>query len=100
MFVRRRPLLRGTMIGGAGYLAGRGAARASERDSEQEQRIAELESHQSPAPVAAAPAAAAAAAAIAADDLVAQLQELKTLQEEGVLSADEFEAANRKLLAS
>ena len=92
MFVRRRPLLRGAMIGGAGYLAGGGAARAAERENEEQQRIAELEAQQQPAPVAAAPAAG--------DDLVSQLQELNTLQQEGVLTAEEFEAAKQKLLAS
>lgn len=95
MFVRRRPLLRGAMIGGAGYVAGSGAARAAEREGEQEQRIAEPASQQGPAPVAAAPAPPSAG-----DDLASQLQELKTLQEEGVLTAEEFEAAKQKLLAS
>jgi hypothetical protein len=82
MFVRRRPLLRGAMIGGAGYLAGRGAARASEREQEQP-----------------APTPAAAPAPAAGGDLVSQLQELETLQDEGVLTPDEFEAAKRQLLA-
>jgi hypothetical protein len=80
------------MIGGAGFLAGRSAARASERESEEQQRIAELEAQQQQAPVAAAPAAG--------DDLVSQLQELKTLQQEGVLTVDEFDAAKQKLLAT
>jgi membrane protease subunit (stomatin/prohibitin family) len=79
------------MVGGAGYMAGKSVARGSERESEQEQRLAELESQQAPAPAQAAPAAG--------DDLVSQLQELKTLQEEGVLTADEFEAAKQQLLA-
>jgi hypothetical protein len=79
------------MVGGAGYMAGKSVARGSERESEQEQRLAELESQQAPAPAAVAPAAG--------DDLVSQLQELKTLQEEGVLTADEFVAAKQQLLA-
>jgi hypothetical protein len=94
MFVRRRPLLRGAMIGGAGYLAGRSAARASEREQEQEARLEGPEAQQPPAPM---PAAAPAPAA--GGDLVSQLQELKTLQDEGVLTPDEFEAAKRQLLA-
>jgi hypothetical protein len=84
--------MRAAMVGGAGYMAGKSVARGSERESEEQQRIAQLEAQQQQAPVAAAPAAGG--------DLVSQLQELKTLQEEGVLTADEFEAAKQKLLAS
>jgi hypothetical protein len=57
------------MIGGAGYVAGRGAA-------------------------ASAPPAAGGRV-----DLVSKLQDLKTLMDEGVLTTDEFQAAKRKLLA-
>lgn len=53
-----------------------------------------------PPPVApAAPAAPAAAAAPAEDDLIGQLQRLASLQQAGVLSAEEFAAAKAKLLS-
>ena len=84
------------MIGGAGYMAGRSAARASEREMAQEQRPAELEAEQ-PAPAMAPPPAAPAPAGDG--DLVGKLQELKTLTDEGVLTIDEFAAAKQKLLA-
>jgi hypothetical protein len=92
MLRRRRPLMRAAMVGGVGYMAGKSAARGSQ--SEEQERIAQPEGQQQmqQAPVAAAPAGGG--------DLVSQLQELKTLQEEGVLTADEFEAAKHKLLAS
>jgi hypothetical protein len=63
------------MIGGAGYLASRGAARADQE-----------------APVA--PQATGGQV-----DLVSKLQDLKTLMDQGVLTTDEFQAAKRKLLA-
>jgi hypothetical protein len=66
-------------------MAGKSAARGSE--SEQEQ------------PVAMAPPPAAAAPAAGADDLVEKLQQLTQLQDEGVLTPDEFAAAKAQLLA-
>jgi hypothetical protein len=59
----RRPLLRGAMIGDAGYLAGPVAPARSDRP-----------------------------------DLVSKLQQLRTLNDAGVLTRDEFVAAKRKLL--
>jgi membrane protease subunit (stomatin/prohibitin family) len=85
--------MRAAMVGGVGYMAGKSAARGSERESDEQQRIAQLEAQQQQqAPVAAAPAAGG--------DVISQLQELQTLQQEGVLTAGEFEAAKQKLLAS
>ena len=83
------------MVGGVGYMAGKSVARGSERDSDQEQRLADLEAQQQqPAAMAPPPAPAAGA-----DDLVSKLQQLKQLQDEGVLTADEFAAAKAQLLA-
>ena len=105
---RRRPLMRGAMIGGAGYMAGKSAANKRAAEEEQNQRIAELEAQQAPAPAAAAmtpPAAPAAPAAPApagggGTDVVAELTKLKGLLDAGVLSQDEFEAAKAKVLGS
>ncbi|WP_022894626.1 SHOCT domain-containing protein [Agromyces subbeticus] len=47
---------------------------------------------------AAAPAAAAATAPAGGTDLVAELQKLAALKEQGILSDDEFAAAKAKLL--
>jgi hypothetical protein len=101
MMRRRRPLMRAAMVGGVGYMAGKSVARGSERESEQEQRLAELEAQ--PQPVAMAPPPppppAPAPAPAAGGDLVSKLQQLKQLQDEGVLTADEFAAAKAQLLA-
>ncbi len=37
---RRRPLMRGAMVAGAGYAAGNARAKGKAQDAEQEQRIA------------------------------------------------------------
>jgi Short C-terminal domain len=97
--------MRAAMVGGVGYAAGRGAARRGQAEQEQNARLAELESEQMaaaappppPPPVAAAPPPPPAAPA---GDLVSRLQELKALQDQGVLTPEEFDAAKAKLLAS
>jgi len=94
---RRRPLLGAAMIGGAGVMAGRAAARNSYRESDQEERIEQLEANQqAPPPPPASPAPAPAAQ----DDLVSKLKELSSLVDSGALTKDEFEAAKQKLLAA
>jgi hypothetical protein len=98
------------MVGGAGYVAGKSRAAGQQREMEQEQRIAELESQQPmaaappppmPPPAAAAPPPPAAPApAAGAGDLVSRIQELKALQDQGVLTEEEFRAAKAKLLGT
>lgn len=98
MFRRRRPLMGAAMIGGTAYAAnkaGKRSAMAQQQEAEQEQRIAQLEAQQAPAPPAAAPAPAAGGT-----DIASKLVELKGLMDQGVLTADEFETAKQKLLAS
>jgi membrane protease subunit (stomatin/prohibitin family) len=98
MMGRRRPLVRGAMVAGAGYAAGKSRANAQAAGVEQEQRIAALEAQQAPAP-AAAPAPPAGGAA-SADDVIEQLTKLKGLLDAGVLTQDEFDAQKRKLLGN
>ncbi len=96
--------MRGAMIGGAGYMAGKSSANKKAQEQEQEQRISELEAQQAPAPAAAAmaPPAAAAPAAPAAGgtDVVAELTKLKGLVDAGVLTPEEFEVAKAKVLSA
>jgi hypothetical protein len=96
--------MRGAMIGGAGYMAGKSAANKRAAEEEQNQRIAELEAQQAPAPAAAAmtpPASAPAAApASGGTDVVGELTKLKGLLDAGVLTQEEFDAAEAKVLAS
>ena len=90
MMMRRRPLMRAAMIGGGAYAAGKARQRGQEREAGQEERLAALEQQGGGSP--AAPAASG--------DLVAKLKELTEMKDSGALSADEFEAAKRKLLGS
>jgi putative oligomerization/nucleic acid binding protein len=87
------------MIGGAGYLAGKSAARGQQREYEQDQRLSELEGEQTMAAAPPPPPPPAPAAAPGAD-LVSRLQELKALQDQGVLTQEEFAAAKSKLLGT
>jgi hypothetical protein len=98
MFRRRRPLLRAAAIGGGAYVAGRHMGRNAEAqqqaESDQDERIDNLEQQQAPAPAAPAPAPAAAAA----PSLLDQLNQLSALHEQGALTDNEFTAAKAKLL--
>lgn len=95
MFVRRRrPILGAAMIGGASYLGAKAGQRSAQneayeeqQDYETQQRLANLEAQQQPAP-----------AAPQGGDLVSKLAELKSLLDQGVLTQDEFNAAKAKLL--
>ena len=100
-FAPRRPLLRGAMLGGTAYLAGRAGARAQQNryaeqaeEADQEARLSQLESQQAPAPMAAAPAAAGGGSAT-----VEELTKLKGLLDSGVLTQDEFQTAKQRVLA-
>jgi len=98
------------MVGGAGYLAGKSAARGQQREYDQEQRLSDLEGQQTMAPAppppapppyaAPPPAPPPAPAAAPGGDLVSRIQELKALQDQGVLTQEEFDAAKRKLLGT
>jgi TolA-binding protein len=85
------------MIGGAGVLAGRHASQSQSRESDQEQRIEQLESDQQAPPPPPAPPPPAAAPA--GDDLVSKLKELSQMVDSGALTKDEFEVAKQKLLS-
>lgn len=98
MFMRRRrPLLGAAMVGGAGVMAGRHAAKSSSREADQEARIEQLEAQQSGQQQA---PAAPAAAPSGGDDMVSKLNQLASLHQSGVLSDEEFAAAKQKLLGS
>jgi hypothetical protein len=95
MMRRRRPLMRGAMVGGVGYMAGKAGANRAAQESSQEQRLAELESQQAP-PSAAPPAAAQGAGG----SVVEQLKQLGELRDSGVLTPEEFEREKQKILAA
>jgi len=90
-FVRRRPLLRAAVVGGAAYHAGKRVQEGREEDYDRDARIAELEAQQSQQ---AAPAPAAAPQT----DMVEQLEKLAKLKQEGILTDAEFEVQKQKIL--
>jgi hypothetical protein len=114
--MRRRPLLRAAAVGGAGYMAGRGAANRRAATAEQDARLDALEQQQAnpqqgyppqgyaappqqgyaPPPAAPSPAAPPAAESSMMD----QLNQLAALHQQGVLSDEEFTAAKAKLLGT
>jgi hypothetical protein len=88
MIRRRRPLLRGAMVGGVGYAAGRAGAKRAAQEQAQEQPTG-VESQQAPSSAPPPPA----------ETTVEQLQKLGQLRDSGVLTSEEFEAQKQKVLA-
>lgn len=94
MMRRRRPVMRGAMVAGAGYAAGRSRTKGKAAEQDQNQRIADLEAQQNAAAAPAPPPPAAPA-----EDNVDKLLKLKGLLDDGVLSQAEFDAEKAKILA-
>ncbi len=94
--MRRRPLARAAVVGGVAYHAGKKGAQANAAEQQQNEQIADLQAQQQyAAPPPAAPAAPAAGGA----DMVTQLENLKKLLDEGVLTQAEFDLQKQKILA-
>ena len=97
--MRRRPLARAAMVGGAGYAIGKHAQRKSEHEAQQD---AEIEAGQQPQAAPAAPAVAPAPAPAPAEmsetERIDALTKLKGLLDSGVLTQEEFDAEKAKLL--
>lgn len=91
-FVRRRPLLRAAVVGGAAYHAGKRVQEGRDEDYERDARIAELEQQQ------AMQQQAPAAPAGPTDETIAQLEKLGQLKAQGILTDEEFSAQKAKLL--
>ena len=102
MVFRRRALVRGAMVGGAAYYAGRKVAQGDQRESEQEMRLQQLESQQAQPQYAPPPqyaqAPAPPPAAPAGKSAVEQLTDLKKLLDAGVLTQEEFDVEKAKVL--
>lgn len=90
MLMRRRPLARAAMVGGAAYAVGKSRQRAQYQD-EEEARLDEVGARQSVA-------APAAPSGPTGDAAIEQLKELAALKESGVLTPAEFDAQKQKLL--
>jgi hypothetical protein len=99
-FLRRRPLARAAVVGGAAYAAGRHSANRAAAEADQEARLEQLEQQQYQQPQYAAPPppAPAPAAGGMTDDSFEQLQKLAQLKEQGILTDAEFEVQKAKIL--
>jgi len=101
--MRRRPLARAAVVGGVAYHAGKKGAQNRAAEEAQDQQIADLQAQQeqqqyAPPPPQYAPPPPAAPAA-GGEDMVAQLENLKKLLDEGILTQAEFDMQKQKLLA-
>jgi Short C-terminal domain len=95
-FMRRRPLLRAAMVGGVAYHAGKRVQEGRDDDYERDARIADLEQQQ--AMQQAAPPQQTGGGI--SEDVVAQLERLGKLKEDGVLTQAEFDLQKQKLLSA
>jgi putative oligomerization/nucleic acid binding protein len=102
---RGAPLLRGAVVGGAAYAAGKHVARRQQQEADQDAAIQEMQDQSyppepSPGQVYYPPPrpAAPAPAAPAGGDVAAQLGQLAQLHAQGALTDSEFEAAKAQLL--
>jgi hypothetical protein len=89
--MRRRPLARAAMVGGAAYYAGKRRQDTVYREDEQEARLQDLEARQSMA-------TPAAPSGPAGDEAIEQLKQLAQLRDSGVLTDAEFEIQKQKIL--
>jgi hypothetical protein len=103
--VRRRPLLRTAAIGGAGYMAGRAAARRSasyaDAQADQDQRISDLEyQQQTQQPDQAQQSQSAPTQQGGGSAVMDQLSQLSALHQQGALTDAEFAAAKAQILGT
>jgi hypothetical protein len=91
MMMRRRPLARAAMVGGAAYAVGKRRQRGQYQEDEQEARLEDLEARQSVA-------TPAAPVAMTSDQAIEQLKQLAELRDSGVLTDAEFEIQKQKIL--
>jgi membrane protease subunit (stomatin/prohibitin family) len=86
-------LLRAAIVGGGAYAVGKHMQRGRDQNAAQDQQINDLQAQQAQQ-VQAAPAAAPAGR----EDSMAQLTQLKSLLDQGVLTQAEFDAQKQKIL--
>jgi hypothetical protein len=92
IFMRRRPLARAAVVGGAAYYAGKKGAERRQREDTQDEQIAGLQDQQAPAP------AAPEGSGGMSEDSIEKLKQLADLHEQGVLTDAEFEVQKQKIL--
>jgi hypothetical protein len=94
IFMRRRPLMRAAVVGGAAYHVGKSIQSGRDQDAQQEAEIQDLQAQQQYAQAPAAPAGGGAMS----DASIEQLKKLAELHDQGVLTDAEFEVQKQKLL--
>ena len=92
MPLRKRPLARAAMVGGAGYATGKHRARAAQPDPEPEQASPPLQTH------ATQEASATEGGGMSEMDRIDALKKLGELHDSGVLTDDQFDAEKEKLI--
>ena len=97
--MRRRPLARAAVVGGVAYHAGKKGQQSRDAEADQNAQIADLQAQEAQ-PQYAPPPAAPAAPAVGSADMVTQLQNLKKLLDEGVLTQAEFDTEKQKILSA
>jgi hypothetical protein len=94
IFMRRRPLMRAAVVGGAAYHIGKNVQSGRDQDAQQDAEIQDMQAQQQYAQAPAAPAGGGAMSESAID----QLTKLAQLHDQGVLTDAEFEVQKQKLL--
>lgn len=92
--LRRRPARRAAVVGGVAAVAHHAGAKSAQADAAGQVPPGEPQG-QAPAPPVAAPAPE-----VGGTDMVAQLQALKKLLDDGVLTQAEFDTEKQKILAA
>jgi hypothetical protein len=87
--VRRRPLVRAAMVGGAGYAVGKRRAASAQHEQAQDAQLA--------AQQAQAPPAAPAGGQSSEADRIEALTKLKALLDSGVLTQEQYESERQRL---
>ena len=98
-----RPLLKKAIAGGiayaAGHYGGKKSAEQQQMDVQQNTQVSDLQQQPTPPPVYQQPAPPAAPTGLT-DEGIAQLKQLGSLHESGVLTDAEFDAQKQKILNS
>jgi len=95
IFMRRRPLARAAVVGGAAYYAGKRGAQSAQREADQDAQIQDLQAQQAYAQQAPPPPQASGGMG---EDSIEKLKQLAELHEQGVLTDAEFEVQKQKIL--
>jgi hypothetical protein len=90
MLGRRRPLLRGAIVGGAAYHMGKRKAQNDAAEDDQNRQIEELQGEKQGSAQSAAPDAS--------DDGMQKIRKLQQLHDSGTLTDEEFSQAKARIL--